>query len=106
MTNYGFSKKSETTSSSKMDLTKLPTTLPSFTPAQEREAIKKGERLGFTDRGQARISGRRRKAQETANLYVKGPIDTIEWLIQYTEDKGHSAYWRSIEDFRKLVEQQ
>jgi hypothetical protein len=35
---------------------------------------------------------------------VKGPEELIEWFIHYTESKGHSAYWKAIEDFRAMVE--
>jgi hypothetical protein len=29
-----------------------------------------------------------------------------EWFERYTEQRGHRALWNSIEDFRKLVEQE
>jgi hypothetical protein len=106
MSDYGFGKgSSEVEKKVGLDLTKLPKGLPPLNAEAEQEAIRRGEALGFTDRGQGGPGKRRRgKSAETATVYLKGPVEVIHWFIRYTEEKEHSAYWRSIEDFKKLIE--
>lgn len=110
MTDFGFSKggdktKGEGASPSKLDLGGMPKGPIQNDPMRERDAMTRAEAVGFTDRGQGRaIVRRKRVAQPTATVYVKGPEELIEWFISYTESKGHSAYWKAIEDFRALVE--
>ena len=109
MSNYGFGKrdKPENSSSTKpFDLSGLPRGPVTIDPVREDAAIRKGEEIGFTDRGQLELpKRRRRKKMVTANVFIKGPADLIAWLDEYTEQQGHSAYWRSLADFKKLVEE-
>jgi hypothetical protein len=110
MTNFGFGKggakpATESAAPAKLDLGGLPTGPIENDRMREREAMDRAEAVGFTDRGQGRgIVRRKRVAQPTATVYVKGPEELIEWFIHYTESKGHSAYWKAIEDFRAMVE--
>jgi hypothetical protein len=110
MTDFGFGKggekpQGEGEKSAKLDLGGMPKGPIVNDRMREREAMERAERVGFTDRGQGRgVVRRKRVAQPTATVYVKGPEELIEWFIAYTEDKGHSAYWKAIEDFRALVE--
>ena len=110
MTDFGFSKsgekpKEEGAAPAKLDLGGMPKGPIVNDPMREREAMDRAERVGFTDRGQGRgVLRRKRVAQPTATVYVKGPEELIEWFIAYTEEKGHLAYWKSIEDFRAIVE--
>lgn len=110
MTDFGFSKgpdktKGEAGPPAKLDLGGMPKGPIVNDRMMEREAMERAERVGFTDRGQGRgVVRRKRVAQPTATVYVKGPEELIEWFIGYTESKGHSAYWKAIEDFRAMVE--
>ena len=65
MSDFGFGKKksgaSEPAPKGKgMDLSGLPTGAVSLDPARERDAVQRGEALGFTDRGQSK-GGRRKR---------------------------------------------
>lgn len=100
MSSYGFGSKKPADA---MDLGGLPRSLPPLKREEEARAVAVGETLGFVDRGQG---GRRRKppAVPSMNLYVKGPQDVIQWFIDYTDAQGHSAYWKSIKDFKRYME--
>ena len=110
MTDFGFGKggakpKAEAAAPTNLDLGGMPNGPIENDRMRERDAMERAERVGFTDRGQGRgIVRRKRVAQPTATVYVKGPEELIEWFIHYTESKGHSAYWKAIEDFRAMVE--
>lgn len=91
-------------------------------PAREQAAIQRGDALGFVDRGVASggagaESGneagseegprrRRRSTQPQINVFIKGPKDTLEWFIDYTNERGHRSYWQTLEEFRALIERQ
>ena len=87
-----------------IDLGGLPAGPVKVDAGRERDAIVRGEALGFTDRGQGR-DGRRRRPPPTPtkNLYIRGPIPIVEWFEDYTAERGHRALWQSIEDFRAMV---
>lgn len=112
MSDFGFRKPAASASSRAggLDLTGLPSGAPSITPAQERDAIERGEALGFTDRGQGggepgRGGRRKRPAPPPKQtLYIRAPQELAEWFERYTEGRGHNAFWQSIQDFRALVE--
>jgi hypothetical protein len=111
MSDFGFGKgsdksKGESPDRGKLDLGGMPKGPVLNDRMREHEAMARAEAVGFTDRGQGRgVVRRKRVAQPTATVYVKGPEELIEWFINYTESKGHSAYWKAIDDFRALVEQ-
>ena len=105
MSGYGFGKKpSAAPPADKMDLGGLPSSLPPLRRDDESRAVAAGEALGFVDRGQG-VRRRKPPAIPSVNLFVKGPQDVIQWFIDYTDAQGHSAYWKSIEDFKRLMEQ-
>lgn len=111
MSGFGFKKAGEQATPAKgMDLSGLPSGAPPITPSRERDAIERGEALGFRDRGQGGAEpgrGGRRKRPAPApkkTLYIRAPEDLAEWFERYTEDRGHNAFWQSIGDFRELVE--
>jgi hypothetical protein len=107
MSEYGFKKAAkpvENTVANQLDVSGIKTPPIDVDPSLERSAITRGERIGFIDRGQGTVTRRSRKAQPSATIFVKGPVDTIQWFIRYTEDHGYPSYWRAIEDFRKMVE--
>lgn len=94
-----------------IDVTGLPTGPIALDPARERDAVERGEALGFTDRGQAKEAaqsggGRRKRPPPppTRPIYIRAPEELADWFEQYTERRGHRALWQSIEDFRALVE--
>jgi hypothetical protein len=75
--------------------------------AREEAAIQRGDALGFVDRGAASEEGarrRRRSTQPQINVFIKGPKDTLEWFIEYTNQRGHRSYWQTLEEFRAMVE--
>ena len=113
MSDFGFSKGGDKRSvepapaetPSKIDLGGMPRGPVVNDRDRERDAMQRAESVGFTDRGQGRgITKRVRQKKATAEVFVKGPEELIEWFVEYTNDHGHSAYWKSIADFRALVE--
>lgn len=94
-----------------IDVSGLPSGPIALDPARERDAVERGEALGFTDRGQAKEveqSGRGRRKRPppppTRTIYIRAPEELADWFELYTEQRGHRALWQSIEDFRALVE--
>ncbi|MFC0205335.1 hypothetical protein [Novosphingobium soli] len=100
----------------RLDFTGIPRTPVNLDPAREEAAIRRGDALGFVDRGAARdiqadtsegapsTRRRRRSAQPQMSVFIKGPKDTLEWFIEYTNQQGHRSYWEALEEFRSLVE--
>lgn len=83
-------------------------------PAREEAAIRRGDALGFVDRGTAAVipgggagsttpRRRRRSTQPQVSVFIKGPKDTLDWFIEYTNERGHRSYWETLEEFRTLV---
>lgn len=129
MSGYGFGKKpagGDKTDDAKADegdrldfsgLARKPVTLD---PEREEAAIRRGDALGFVDRSaaiqDAAVSStesasdtvgarrRRRSAQPQISVFIKGPKDTLEWFIDYTNQRGHRSYWEALEEFRSLVQ--
>jgi hypothetical protein len=107
MSGFGFDKsKAPAAASTKaLDVSGLPSDPIVPSVSEERDAIARGEKLGFVDRGQGRGAARRRPPPPpTQNLFIKGPADIVDWLVSYTSEQGHSAYWKSIADFKAMVE--
>jgi len=105
MSGYGFGSKKPPADkpAGTIDLGGLPSSLPPLKREDEARAVAVGENLGFVDRGQG-VRRRKPAAVPSVNLYVKGPQDVIQWFIDYTDEQGHSAYWKSIEDFKRIME--
>lgn len=122
MSGYGFGKKAAP--SGKIDdggagqenrlnfsgLVRQPVTLD---PAREEAAIRRGDALGFVDRAAsaetqddspAGTRRRRRSAQPQVSVFIKGPKDTLDWFIEYTNQRGHRSYWEALEEFRAMAE--
>jgi hypothetical protein len=114
MSNFGFKKPGASGDDSKrpgLDLAGIPTGPIALDPAKEREAVQRGEALGFTDRGQNEDTqkgrGRRRQKPPAAPMeviYVRAPKELAEWFQNYTDAQGHKAYWQSIQDMRDMIE--
>ncbi|GGZ18130.1 MULTISPECIES: hypothetical protein [Bacteria] len=79
-------------------------------PAREQAALARGAALGFVDRSAGEEAGaetakrRRRAASPQGSVFIKGPQDTLDWFIDYTNQRGHRSYWQTLEEFRALVE--
>ena len=113
MSSFGFGKPAEKREKT-IDKAGLPRGPIVVDPASERDAVARGEQLGYVDRGQtdtqpsgaAGRGGRKRPpAPPSQTLYIRAPQELAEWFERYTEQRGHRALWNSIEDIRKLVEQ-
>ena len=122
MSGYGFGKKpaskadDATPSEDRLDFSGIRREPLSVDPALEEAAIRRGAALGFVDRGEGGGSlpgpatadeaprRRRRSAQPQINVYIKGPKDTLDWFVEYTNQRGHRSYWQTLEEFRMLVE--
>ena len=115
MSGYGFKKpvpapdKEEL--GDKLDLSGIKRTSIALDPQREEEAVARGAAMGFVDRderpaeaGGGRPTRRRREAVPQGNLFIKGPQDTLDWFVQYTNDRGHRAYWQALEELRALSE--
>ena len=127
MSGYGFGKKTtpgkseetEAGEGDRLDFSGLARTPVTLDPAQEEAAIRRGDALGFVDRGasaQERLetatenpsdtSGtrrRRRSTQPQVSVFIKGPKDTLDWFIEYTNQRGHRSYWEALEELRSLI---
>jgi len=95
--------------------TERPAEVQRADPEREEAAIRRGDALGFVDRDAAssatgEMSGettprrRRRSAQPQVSVFIKGPKDTLDWFVEYTNQRGHRSYWETLEEFRALVE--
>lgn len=111
MSDFGFKKEGDVKPKGRgIDLTGIPSGAVSVDPTQERDAIQRGEAMGFTDRGQGGLGqgkgGRRKRPTPPPQrpLYIRAPEELADWFEQYTEQRGHKALWQSIQDFRDLVE--
>ena len=88
-----------------VDLTGISREPMTADPRREEEAIQRGTELGFVDRGEGPVR-RRRKAAPQTSVYIKGPRDTLDWFVRFTNERGHSAYWQTIAEFREMIETQ
>ena len=111
MTDFGFKKERDTEPKGKgIDLSGIPSGALPVDPALERDAIKRGEVLGFTDRGQAGAErgrgGRRKRPAPVPQrpIYIRAPEELADWFEACTEERGHKALWQSIQDFRDMLE--
>lgn len=120
MSGYGFGKKPARPGAdagagegdARLDFTGIARTPVTLDPAREEAAIRRGDALGFVDRGNTgesvtEASGpkrRRRATQPQGSVFIKGPQDTLDWFIEYTNQRGHRSYWQTLEEFRALVE--
>jgi|GEM_PF-952740 len=127
MSGYGFGKKSTggggantgagegASEPERLDLSGIVRAPVQLDPEREEAAIRRGDALGFVDRDAAssatgEMSGettprrRRRSAQPQVSVFIKGPKDTLDWFVEYTNQRGHRSYWETLEEFRALVE--
>jgi hypothetical protein len=75
-------------------------------PAEVREAIKAGEKLGFVSREpiesrQSRKPGRRKALEPQDQLLISGPQRILEAFRDYCDAHKISSYWAGLE---KLLE--
>lgn len=119
MSGYGFGNKPAKEqgtglSEDRLDFSGIERSPLKVDPAKEEAAIRRGDALGFVDRGATETRGdipaadevtrrRRRAAQPQASVFIKGPKDTLDWFIEYTNQRGHRSYWQALEEFRQLV---
>lgn len=116
MSSFGFKKPGAAGDNDKkpgLDIAGIPTGSIALDPEKERDAVQRGEALGFTDRGQndeaQKGRGRRRQkppATPMEVIYVRAPKELAEWFQNYTDAQGHKAYWQSIQDMKDLIERQ
>lgn len=122
MSGYGFGKKSaggdkdaaiDTQDEQRLDFSGIRRAPVTLDPAREEAAIQRGDALGFVNRdampeptAEEGARRRRRSTQPQINVFIKGPKDTLEWFIDYTNQRGHRSYWQTIEEFRATVEGQ
>ena len=118
MSGYGFGKKpvpAQPTDDTRLDLSGIVRAPLAIDPAREAAAIARGDALGFIDRGdqgsgQGAGEGpetgvrRRRQTVPQASLYIKGPKETLDWFIVFTNQRGHRSYWQTLAELRELVE--
>jgi hypothetical protein len=127
MSGYGFGKKPTGSAGAntgagegagepeRLDLSGIVRAPVQLDPEREEAAIRRGDALGFVDRDAAssatgEMSGdtaprrRRRSAQPQVSVFIKGPKETLDWFVEYTNQRGHRSYWETLEEFRALVE--
>ncbi len=112
MSGYGFGKKSvgntdtPPSDEQRLDFSSIRRAPVTVDPQREEAAIQRGDALGFVDRGTATAEGarrRRRSTQPQVSVFIKGPKDTLEWFIDYTNERGHRSYWETLEEFRAMA---
>lgn len=109
MSGYGFGKggkRAPTAVDDTIDLTGIARTPVPADPQREEAAVQRGAALGFVDRGQQGPTRQRAPSPPQASVYIKGPKDTLDWFIEFTNQRGHKAYWQTIAEFRELIEAQ
>jgi len=115
MSGYGFGKKAasglpsgdNSDEEDRLDLSGIERRPVSIDPVLEEAAIRRGDALGFVDRaaqGEGGGTRRRRASQPQTSVFVKGPKDTLDWFIEYTNQRGHRSYWQTIAEFRSIIE--
>jgi hypothetical protein len=108
MSNFGFKRPAGATgepSGLPLDVSGLPSGPVALDPQRERDAVARGEQMGFTDRGQGRAGRRKRPpAPPSQTIYIRAPQELAEWFERYTERRGHRALWQSIQDFRDMID--
>ena len=80
-------------------------------PAREERAIQRGAALGFVDR-EERIpekvsapAGRRARPKvPQSNLFIKGPKEVLDWFAELSVERGHKAYWQTLQELREAFE--
>lgn len=112
MSGYGFGKKpaKAPVEPDVLDLSGITRTPLPVDPAREDAAVARGTALGFVDRGAQDGAGegpvrRRRQSTPQASLYIKGPKETLDWFVEFTNSRGHRSYWQTLAEFRALVEE-
>jgi len=106
MSSYGFGKTAKpgpTPSDDTLDLSGISREPIVADPRREEAAVERGTALGFIDRGE-RPARRRRQTAPQGSIYIKGPKDTLDWFVEFTNERGHSAYWQAIAEFREMIE--
>lgn len=121
MSGYGFGKKPAAPDDGRLDLSGITRTPMHVDPAREAAAMERGAALGFVDRsargeptgeeaagedaaGEGAGVRRRRQTAPQASLYIKGPKDTLDWFIEFTNRRGHRSYWQTLAEFRAMIE--
>lgn len=113
MSGYGFGKKPHGAppAADRIDLSGITRAPVQVDPAREAAAIERGAALGFVDRedrGAGEEAGvrRRRQSAPQGSVYIKGPRETLDWFVEYTNRRGHRSYWQTLEELRALVERE
>jgi len=112
---YGFGKRGGTptpaTSDEPLDLSGIKRAPMPTDPKREAAALERGAALGFVDRAERETATadtaprrRRKAAPPQGSVYVKGPQETIDWFVEFTNQRGHRSYWQTIEEFRAMIE--
>ncbi|RZL83507.1 MAG: hypothetical protein EOP66_03785 [Sphingomonas sp.] len=112
MSGYGFGKRvgrgkpnERTAADDRIDLSGISRRSISVDPEREEEAIRRGDAIGFVDRGNAPVATRRRQPSvPQKSIFIKGPADTLDWFIEYANERGHRSYWNALEELRALAE--
>lgn len=112
MSGYGFGKKAEPNEPPEtvVDFSGLPRRAVQVDPEREALALQRGAALGYVDRGDERAgegAGPVRRARpkvEQSNLFIKGPKTTLDWFVNLSNERGHKAYWQTLEELRELFE--
>lgn len=107
MSGYGFGKKP--VKPDMLDLSGITRAPLPLDPVREEAAVARGTALGFVDRGEKDGAGdtpvrRRRQAAPQSSLYIKGPKETLDWFVEFTNQRGHRSYWQTIAEFREMIE--
>ncbi len=104
MNELGFKRRQPDDTKRHDDLSGIPTGAIKLDEGQAERAGRAGEALGFRSRepSTSPMLGRRRKvATPMKSLFIKGPVETVDWFISYADTGEFRSYWEALEDLRR-----
>ena len=115
MSGYGFGRRAGTPNPAEadepLDLSGIKREPMPTDPTREAAALERGAALGFVERAEPETAvtdttprRRRKAAPPQGSVYVKGPKETIDWFVEFTNQRGHRSYWQTIQEFRAMIE--
>jgi hypothetical protein len=99
----GFKRRQPEDASGATDLSGIPKGAIKLDVAQADRAGRAGEALGFRSRepsSEPPTTQRRRPATPMKSILIKGPVETVDWFVRFTNDGDFRSYWEALENLR------
>ena len=102
---FGFGKRhNKSTETAADDLSGIPKGPIRLSDETTAAAERAGEGLGFRSQLETKVpksTGRRIVAKPSKSIFIKGPEDTIDWFVEFTNQHNFRSYWEAIEELKK-----